>query len=79
MPKISIYLDEQKLEEIKHLVNAHPHLTNRSALISFLIEQEIARESKHQMVEAAREIDGLNLGWNSEEQECAIIDLEASG
>lgn len=79
MPKISIYLDERKLKQIEHLVNSHSQLTNRSALISFLIEQEIARENKRQMVEAAKEIDELDLGWNSEEQECAIIDLEVSG
>ena len=81
MAKISIYLDDRQLEEIDQLINDNPHITNhsRSALISYLIEQEITKNKKQKMLEAAKLIDELDLGWSEEEQTCAIIDLEVSG
>jgi hypothetical protein len=81
MPKISIYLDEKKLKQIEQLINNDSHLMNfsRSALIGYLIEQEVARFDKRKMVEAAEAIDELDLGWSEKEQECAIIDAEAFG
>ena len=79
MAKISIYLDERKLEQIDKLINSNSAVNNRSALISYLIEQEIARQEKAKMIEAAKLIDELDLGWSEEEEECAIIDMEVSG
>jgi hypothetical protein len=81
MPKISIYLDEKKLKQIEQLISDDSHLMNfsRSALIGYLIEQEVARLDKRKMVEAAKAIDELDLGWSEKEEGCAIIDAEAFG
>lgn len=81
MAKISIYLDDCKLEQIDQLVKTNPNLANpnRSALISYLIDQEIIRQTRLNMVEAAKVIDELDLGWTKEEEECAITDMEVSG
>ena len=81
MAKISIYLDDHQLAEIDQLVESNPDLTNRSrsALISYLIKQEVKKHKKQKMVEAAKLIDELDLGWSEEEEKCAIIDLEVSG
>ncbi len=59
MAKISIYLDDRRLKQIDQLVNTHPNLANRnrSALISHLIDQEIIRQTRLNMVEAAKEIN----------------------
>jgi metal-responsive CopG/Arc/MetJ family transcriptional regulator len=81
MAKISIYLDEQRLKELDELVDNYPHLTkrSRSALCSYLVEQEAAKQKRQKMIEAAIAVDDLNLGWNEEEQSCAITDAEVSG
>ena len=81
MAKISIYLDEQRLKELDELVDNYPHLTkrSRSALCSYLVEQEAAKQKRQKMIEAAMAIDEMNLGWSEEEQKCAIIDAEVSG
>ncbi len=79
MGKISIYLDERRIKQIDSLINANSSLNNRSALISYLIEQEVIRQEKLKMVEAAELIDELDLGWSEQEEECAIIDTELSG
>ncbi len=81
MAKISIYLDDCKLEQIDQLVKTNPNLANpnRSELISYLIDQEIIRQTRLNMVEAAKVIDELDLGWTKEEEECAITDMEVSG
>ena len=79
MGKISIYLDERRIKQIDSLINANSSLNNRSALISYLIEQEVIRQEKLKMVEAAELIDKLDLGWSEQEEECAIIDAEPSG
>jgi metal-responsive CopG/Arc/MetJ family transcriptional regulator len=81
MAKISIYLDEQRLKELDELVDSYPHLTkrSRSALCSYLVEQEAAKQKRQKMIEAAMAVDDLNLGWSEEEQSCAIIDAEVSG
>ncbi|WP_036485687.1 hypothetical protein [Myxosarcina sp. GI1] len=81
MAKISIYLDELKLKHLDDLVDSNPHLTkrSRSSLLGYLIEQEVAKETKRKMIEAAQTIDELDLGWNEDEEECAIIDLKVSG
>ena len=78
MAKISIYLDDCRLKQIDQLVKTNPNLTNpsRSALISYLIDQEIIRQTRLNMVEAAKLIDELGLGWTEEEEECAITDVE---
>jgi metal-responsive CopG/Arc/MetJ family transcriptional regulator len=81
MAKISIYLDEQRLKELDELVDNYPHLTkrSRSALCSYLVEQEAAKQKRQKMIEAAIAVDDFNLGWNEEEQSCVIIDAEVSG
>ena len=52
--------------------------SSRSALISHLIDHEIIRQTRLNMVEAAKIIDELELGWTQEEEECAITDMEVS-
>ena len=79
MAKISIYLDDLRIKQIDSLISANSNLNNRSALISHLIEQEIIRQEKSKMLEAAKLIDELDLGWTEEEEECAIVDMEVSG
>ncbi len=79
MAKISIYLDDLRIKQIDSLISANSNLNNRSALISHLIEQEIIRQEKAKMPEAAKLIDELDLGWTEEEEECAIVDMEVSG
>ena len=51
---------------------------NRTVLISHLIDHEIIRQTRLNMVEAAKIIDELELGWTQEEEECAITDMEVS-
>lgn len=79
MAKISIYLDDLRLKQIDNLINTNPSLKNRSAVISYLIEQETIKQERAKMLEAAKMIDELDLGWTEEEEECAIIDMEVSG
>ncbi|WP_019507232.1 hypothetical protein [Pleurocapsa sp. PCC 7319] len=81
MPKISIYLDEERLKDLERLVKSNPHLTkrNRSELVSYLVEQAAIKQKRSEMLEAAEAIDELNLGWSEEEQNCAIFDAEVSG
>ncbi len=52
--------------------------SSQRQLRSHLIDQEIIRQTRLNMVEAAKEIDELDLGWTEEEEECAIIDMEVS-
>ena len=81
MAKISVYIDDELLKELDNLVQNSQNIAkrSRSALCSYLIEQEAAKQKRQQMLEAARAVDELNLGWSEEEQNCAIIDAEASG
>ena len=81
MAKISIYLDEKRLQELDNLVANSSHLVkrNRSSLFNYLIEQETAKQRREKMIEAAKAVDELNLGWSAEEENCTIIDAEASG
>ena len=69
MAKISIYLDDKLLEELDDLVKHSQDLTkrSRSALCSYLIEQEAAKQKHQRMLEAARIVDELGLGWSEEE------------
>ena len=81
MAKISIYIDDELLEELDNLVKNSQSITkrSRSALCSYLIEREAAKQKRQQMLEAAKAVDKLSLGWSEEEQNCAIIDAEVSG
>ena len=81
MPKISIYLDEERLKDLESLVKSNPHLTkrNRSELVSYLVKQAAIEQKRSEMLEAAEAINELHLGWSEEEQNCAIIDAEVSG
>ncbi|MEM7762148.1 MAG: hypothetical protein AAF298_29130 [Cyanobacteria bacterium P01_A01_bin.40] len=81
MAKISIYLDDERLRELDELVKNSPYLVkrNRSSLFNYLIEQEAIKQRRKTMLEAAQVADELNLGWSSEEENCAVIDLEVSG
>ena len=81
MAKVSIYIDDELLEELDSLVASSEYLVkrNRSALCSYLIEQEAARQKRQKMLRAAQIVDELGLGWSQEEEGCAIIDAEVSG
>ena len=80
MAKISIYIDDELLEELDNLVKSSQSITkrSRSALCSYLIKQEAARQKRRQMLEAAEAVDELSLGW-SEEEQARFIDAEVSG
>ena len=81
MSKISISLEDELEQDLDSLVATHPKLTkrNRSALINYLVRQEALKQKRKAMLEAAATIDELNLGWDEEEEYCAIIDAEVSG
>lgn len=81
MAKISIYLDDNLEKDLDNLVQNNPNLIkrNRSELFNYLLKQETIRQRRAEMLEAAAAVDDLNLGWSEEEQNCAIIDAEASG
>ncbi len=81
MAKISIHLDKERLKELDELVKISPNLAkrNRSALCSHLIAQEITRLQRLQMLEAAKALNELNIGWSEEEENCAITDVGLSG
>ena len=42
-------------------------------------EKEIIAQTKSKMLEGAKLLDELDLGWTKEEEGCAIIDREVSG
>lgn len=69
------------MKELDELVASYPHLTkrSRSALCSYLVEREAAKQKRERAIEAAIAVDELNLGWSEEEQSCATIDAEVSG
>ena len=52
---------------------------SRSALIALLVEQEVNKLEEAEMIADAVEIDEQQLGWNEQEQECQIIDMEQFG
>ena len=83
MGKISIYVEDRLVNGLDALVREHPNINkrNRSALINYLVEQEIAKQNRKSMLEAAAAaaVDELDLGWSQEEEYCAITDTEASG
>ncbi|MEM9273043.1 MAG: hypothetical protein AAGA80_08785 [Cyanobacteria bacterium P01_F01_bin.143] len=79
MAKISIDLDDNKLEQIDLLIDSSTNITNRSDLISHLIEKEIIAQTRSKMLEGAKLLDELDIGWTEQEEECAIIDKEVSG
>ncbi|MEM8832626.1 MAG: hypothetical protein AAGE96_25295 [Cyanobacteria bacterium P01_G01_bin.19] len=81
MSKISISLEKGLQKSLDDLVSNHPNLVkrNRSALINYLVRQEVAKQKRIAMLEAAKAIDELNLGWDEEEEYCAIVDAEVSG
>jgi hypothetical protein len=43
-----------------------------------LFKQAAKEQKRMEMLEAAQALDELNIGWSEEEQNCAIIDTEAS-
>ena len=90
MPSISVYLTEEQQKKLDLLSKkglAQDVLSNvvvktersRSELIALLVEQELHRLEEAEMIADAIEIDNSQLGWNEEEEECQIIDMEPSG
>ncbi len=90
MPSISIYLTEEQQQKLdlltkkglaQDLLSKISTKTERSPseLIALLVEQEINKLEEAEMIADAVEIDKLQLGWNEEEEECQIIDMEQSG
>jgi metal-responsive CopG/Arc/MetJ family transcriptional regulator len=81
MAKISIYLEDHQLKDLDYLVKNATYLSkrNRSALLSYLLERESAKQKREEMLAAAAVVDELNIGWSEGEQNCAIIDAEVSG
>ena len=90
MPSISIYLTEEQQQKLdlltkkglaQDLLSKVTIKTDRSPseLIALLVEQEINKLEEAEMIADAVEIDKLQLGWNEEEEECQIIDMEEYG
>jgi metal-responsive CopG/Arc/MetJ family transcriptional regulator len=73
MAKISISLPN----ELVHYIDAH--VENRSALIENLLEQWKLHEENRVLADACVAVDELDLGWDSEWQNLASTDMEASG
>ena len=89
MPNISVYLTEEQQQKLDLLTKkglAQDLLSkvttkterSRSALIALLVEQEVNKLEEAEMIADAVEIDEQQLGWNEQEQECQIIDMEQS-
>ena len=90
MPSISIYLTEEQRQKLDLLIKKGlaqdllSKITTKaerspSELIALLVEQEANKLEEVEMIADAVEIDKRQLGWNEEEEECQIIDMEQSG
>ena len=73
MAKISISLPNDLVRYVDD------HVENRSALIENLLEQWKLHQEDTALANACAAIDELNLGWDSQWQNAALLDLEASG
>ncbi|MBO1057261.1 MAG: hypothetical protein HEQ27_12350 [Dolichospermum sp. JUN01] len=73
MAKISISLPEELLNYIDQKVE------NRSALIENLLKQWQEKQQDEALASACALVDELELGWESEWQNIAITEWEASG
>lgn len=73
MAKISISLPDELLTYIDQKVE------NRSALIENLLQQWQQQQEDAALAVACALVDELELGWDSEWQNAAITDWEASG
>ncbi len=73
MTKISISLPDELLTYIDQKVE------NRSALIESLLQQWQQQQEDAALAVACSLVDELELGWDSEWQNAAITDWEASG
>ncbi|MEI6446197.1 MAG: ribbon-helix-helix domain-containing protein [Nostocales cyanobacterium ELA583] len=73
MAKISISLPEELLNYIDQKVD------NRSALIESLLKQWQEQKQNEALAVACALVDELELGWESEWQNIAITEWEASG
>lgn len=73
MAKISISLPDELLTYIDQKVE------NRSALIEILLKQWQQQQEDRALAIACSLVDELELGWESEWQNAAITDWEASG
>ena len=90
MPNISVYLTEEQQQKLdlltkkglaQDLLSKVTTKTERSPseLIALLVEQEVNKLEEAEMIADSMEIDKEQLGWNEEEEECQIIDMEQSG
>ncbi len=73
MAKISISLPDELLSYLDQKVQ------NRSALLEALLEKWRQQQEDEALAQACVAVDELGLGWDSEWQEKAIMDWEASG
>ena len=73
MAKISISLPDDLLNYLDQKVE------NRSALIETLLQQWQQQQEDAALARACALVDELDLGWDSEWQEAAMTDWEASG
>ena len=73
MAKISISLPDDLLNYLDQKVE------NRSALIESLLQQWQRQQEDQALAQACALVDELDLGWDSEWQDAAITDWEASG
>ncbi|MFM6037231.1 MAG: type II toxin-antitoxin system ParD family antitoxin [Sphaerospermopsis kisseleviana] len=73
MAKISISLPDELLNYIDQKVD------NRSTLIESLLKQWQEKQQNEALAAACALVDELELGWESEWQNIAITEWEASG
>jgi len=73
MTNISISMPDDLLAYLYQKVD------NRSALIESLLQQWRQQQEDKALAEACRLVDELDLGWDEEWQNRAIMDWEVSG
>ncbi len=71
--KVSISLPDELVAYLDQRVE------NRSQLIESLLKQWRKNQEEQAMAEACILLDEMNLGWDEECEQAAIIDWEASG
>jgi antitoxin ParD1/3/4 len=73
MAKVSISLPDELLNYLDSCVE------NRSALIESLLKQWRQQQEDEALAQACALVDELDLGWDDQWQQQAIMDWEASG
>ena len=77
--KLDVLIAKGMAQDLESQVEQIPTERSRSALIARMIELEYDKLIEVEMIADAIVIDNENLGWDSQEEECQITDMEVSG